>query len=157
TMWSSAIGCLVALTLSLLAAPLIVTAQPPGKPPLVGVLEPDFQQRSSCIAAFQQNLRALGYVEGQTIAFAYRAAEEHPERLAALAAELVQLAPDVLWLHSTPAAWAAKQATTTIPIVVAVASELVEQGLVASLSRPGGNLTGLEFRTAELLGKQLEL
>ena len=156
-MWYSAVGWFVTCTLGLLAVPPITMAQPQGKRPLVGVLEPESQQRSACIAAFQQGLRDLGYVEGQTIAFAYRAAEEHPDRLAALAAELVQLTPDVLWLHSTPAAWAAKRATTTIPIVVAVASELVEQGLVASLARPGGNLTGLDFRTAELLGKQLEL
>ena len=156
-MWYSAVGWFVTCTLGLLAVLPITMAQPQGKRPLVGVLEPESQQRSACIAAFQQGLRDLGYVEGQTIAFAYRAAEEHPDRLAALAAELVQLTPDVLWLHSTPAAWAAKRATTTIPIVVAVASELVEQGLVASLARPGGNLTGLDFRTAELLGKQLEL
>src|SRR4029453_14204607 len=69
----------------------------------------------------------------------------------------VQLAPDVIWLHSTPAALAAKQATTTIPIVVAVSSSLVERGLVASLARPGGNLTGLDLRAADLVTKQLEV
>jgi putative ABC transport system substrate-binding protein len=156
-MWYSVVGCLVTLTLSLLTAPLAARAQPRGKIPLIGVLEPGSQQRSSCLPAFQQRLRDLGYVEGQNIAFTYREAEGHPDRLAALAAELVQLAPDVIWLHSTQAAWAAKRATTTIPIVIAVGGRLVEQGLVASLARPGGNLTGLDFRTSELLGKQLEL
>jgi ABC-type uncharacterized transport system substrate-binding protein len=87
-MWSSVVGCLVTLTLSLLAAPPMATAQPQGKLPLVGVLEPESHQRSACIAAFQQGLRDLGYVEGQHIAFVYRAAEGHPDRLAALAAEL---------------------------------------------------------------------
>ena len=156
-MWFSVVGCIVTLTLGLLATPLAATVQSREKISRVGVLEPESQQRSSCIAAFQQGLRDLGYVEGQHIAFAYRAAEGHPDRLAALAAELVQLAPDVIWLHSTQAAWAAKRATTTVPIVIAVSTELVEQGLVASLARPGGNLTGLDFRGAELLGKQLEL
>jgi putative ABC transport system substrate-binding protein len=73
------------------------------------------------------------------------------------ATELVRLTPDVLWTHSTPAALAAKQATSTIPIVLGVANDLVEQGLVASLERPGGNLTGVELRDIELLGKRLEL
>jgi len=87
----------------------------------------------------------------------YRYAEGHSDRLPALAAELVQLAPGVLWLHANAPARAAQQATTAIPIVIAVGNELVEQGLVASLARPGGNLTGLELRDIELLGKQLEL
>jgi ABC-type uncharacterized transport system substrate-binding protein len=77
--------------------------------------------------------------------------------LPALAAELIQRAPDVLWLHGNAAAWAAKQATTTIPIVTAVSNELVEEGLVASLAQPGGNLTGLELRSGEVAGKRLEL
>jgi putative tryptophan/tyrosine transport system substrate-binding protein len=157
-MWYSAVGFLVTLTLSHLVAPLVTTAQPRGKIPRVGVLEPTSQQRPApCIFAFQQGLRDLGYVEGQTIRLDYRYAEEHPDRLPALLAELVQLAPDVIWLHSGPAAWAAKRATTTIPIVVGIAADLGEQGIVASLARPGGNLTGLEQRTAELAGKRLEL
>src|SRR5712691_3278228 len=99
-MWYRVVGGIVTLTLSLLAAPLAATAQSRATIPRVGVLEPESPQRSSCIAAFQQGLRDLGYVEEQNIAFAYRAAEGHPDRLAALATELVQLAPDVLWLHS---------------------------------------------------------
>src|SRR5215831_18473878 len=157
TMWYSTVGCLVTLTLSLLAAP-IATAQPQGKLPLVGVLEPGpSQPPTPCLQAFQQGLRDLGYVEGHTIRLAYRHAEYHADRLPALLAELVQRAPDVIWLHSTQAVVAAKQATTTIPIVIAVASNLVEQGLVASLARPGGNLTGMDFRVADIVAKQLEV
>jgi putative tryptophan/tyrosine transport system substrate-binding protein len=158
TMWYSAVGGIVTLTLSLLAAPCAITAQPRGKIPRVGVLEPTSQARPApCLFAFQQGLRDLGYVEGQTILLDYRYAEEHVDRLPALAAELVQLAPDVLWLHWDPAAWAAKRATATIPIVIGVSVGLVEQGLVASLARPDGNLTGLEIPPVEVTGKRLEL
>jgi ABC-type uncharacterized transport system substrate-binding protein len=157
-MWYSTVGCFVILTLSLLAAPLTARAQPRDKLPLIGVLEPGSpQQHTPCIPALQQGLRDLGYVEGQTITFAYRFADGHSDRLPALAAELVQLAPDVLWLHTNAAARAATQATTTIPIVAAVSTAMVEHGLVASLAQPGGNLTGLDLRQYELMGKQLEL
>jgi putative ABC transport system substrate-binding protein len=146
------------LTLSLLVAPCATKAQPRGDIPLIGVLELGSQQAPlGCLGAFRQGLRDLGYVEGRNITIAYRYAEGHRDRLAALAAELVRLTPDVLWTHSTPAALAAKQTTSTIPIVLGVANDLVEQGLVESLERPGGNLTGLELRDVELLGKRLEL
>jgi putative tryptophan/tyrosine transport system substrate-binding protein len=157
-MWDSAVGFIVTLTLSLLAAPLATTAQPRGNIPRVGVLEPTSQVRPApCIFAFQQGLRDLGYVEGQTLLLDYRYGEGHADRLPALAAELVQLAPDVIWLHSDPAAWAAKRATTSIPIVIGVSVGLVEQRLVASLAQPGGNLTGLELPPIEVAGKRLEL
>src|SRR5712691_8220377 len=157
-MWQRIVGCVVTLTLSLLTAPLATTAQPRRNIPRVAVLEPASQERPApCLFAFQQGLRDLGYVEGQTIRLDYRYGEGHADRLPVLAAELVQLAPDVLWLHSHTAALAAKQATTTIPIVVGVAVGLVEQGLVASLARPGGNLTGLEIPVRELAWKRLEL
>jgi putative ABC transport system substrate-binding protein len=107
--------------------------------------------------AFQQGLHSLGYVEGHNLTVDYRYAEEQPDRLLTLAAELVQLAPDVLWTHSSTAAQAAKQATTTIPIVIGVTVDLVKQGLVESLARPGGNLTGMELLEVDLLGKRLEL
>jgi putative ABC transport system substrate-binding protein len=143
--------------LGLLTVPL-TTAQPQGKIPRVAVLEPTSQARPApCLFAFQQGLRDLGYVEGQTIRLDYRYGEGHADRLPTLAAELVQLAPDILWLHSDPAAWAAKRATTTIPIAIGVAAGLVEQGLVASLARPGGNLTGLELPATEVVWKRLEL
>src|SRR5262249_49051258 len=104
-MWSSTVGCLVTLPLGLLAGLSIVTAQPQGKLPLVGVLEPGpSQPPTPCLQAFQQGLRDLGYVEGHTIRLAYRHAEYHVDRLPGLLAELVQLAPDVICLHSTPPA-----------------------------------------------------
>ena len=157
-MWCSAVGCIMTLILSLLAAPDATTAQPREKMPLLGVLEPSSPQAPiGCLGAFRQGLRALGYVEGHTVTVAYRYADGHRDRLATLAAELVGLTPDVLWTHSTPAALAAKEATSTIPIVLGVANDLVEQRLVESLERPGGNLTGLELRDVELLGKRLDL
>jgi ABC-type uncharacterized transport system substrate-binding protein len=148
----------VMLVLSSFVAPLAAEAQQPGKIPRVAVLEPTSQAHPApCLFAFQQGLRDLGYVEGQTILFDYRYGEGHADRLPALATELVQLAPDVLWTMSDAAAWAAKRATTSIPIVVGAAVGLVEQGLVASPAQPGGNLTGLELPAIEVSGKRLEL
>jgi putative tryptophan/tyrosine transport system substrate-binding protein len=152
------IGLAVVLALGLAHAPLAVEGQPATKIARVGVLEPTPQQHPApCIFALQQGLRDLGYVEGQTILFAYRYGEGQNDRLPALARELIQHKPDVLWTHSNPGALAAKQATTTIPIVVGVAIDLVERGLTESLARPGGNLTGLELRPVELAGKRLQL
>jgi putative ABC transport system substrate-binding protein len=149
---------LIGFALGLLVVSLPSAAQPRGHIPRLGVLDPSPQQRPApCLPAFQQGLRDLGYVEGQNLLIDYRHAEGQPDRLPALADELVRRAPDVLWLHGNPAAWAAKLATTTIPIVTAVANEPVEEGLVASLARPGGNLTGLELRTGGVAGKRLEL
>src|SRR5712691_2034230 len=157
-MWQRIVGCVVTLTLSLLTAPLATTAQPREKIPRVAVLDPTSQERPTpCLFAFQQGLRDLGYAEGQSILLDYRYGEGHVDRLPALAAELIQLTPDVLWTISDAAAWAAKRATTTIPIVVGVSDGLVEQGLVASHARPGGNLTGLELPAIEVSGKRLEL
>jgi len=157
-MWYSAVGCIVTLTLSLLAAPLTAQAQVREKPPRVGVLESGSQQPPfPCLPAFQQGLRDLGYMEGHTIVLEYRYAENQPDRLPALAAALVQRQPDTIWTSSSSAAQALKQATTTIPIVVGVAVDLVEQGLVESLARPGGNLTGLDTQYLELTSKRLEL
>jgi putative ABC transport system substrate-binding protein len=96
-------------------------------------------------------------MEGHNIFLEYRYAENQPDRLPALAAELVQRQPDTIWTSSSSAAQALKQATTTIPIVVGVAVDLVEQGLVESLARPGGNLTGLDTQSLELTSKRLEL
>ena len=152
------IGLVMTLVIGVALKPL-AEAQSQAKLPLVGVLEPGRQQSPAarCRPAFEQSLRDLGYVQGLTVRLAYRFGEDRTDRLPTLAAELVKLAPDVIWLHSTPAALAAKQATTAIPIVVAVSSDLVERGLVASLARPGGNLTGLDLRVADLLPKQLEV
>jgi putative ABC transport system substrate-binding protein len=117
--------------------PLTAQTQVREKIPRVGVLEPGSQQHPfPCLPAFQQGLRYLGYLEGHNIFLEYRYAENQPDRLPALAAELVQRQPDAIWTSSSSAAQALKQATTTIPIVVGVAVDLVEQGLVESLARP---------------------
>jgi putative ABC transport system substrate-binding protein len=107
--------------------------------------------------AFRQGLQERGYVEGQTIRLAYRFAEWHWDRLPALAAELVQLQPDVIVTHTGAGVLAARQATATIPIVVAIGPDLVDLGLVASLAHPRGNITGQILRDAELAGKRFEL
>jgi putative ABC transport system substrate-binding protein len=107
--------------------------------------------------AFRQGLRDLGYAEGRNLVIEYRDAEGKFERLPALAAELVALKVDVILAGSTPHAVAAKQATRTIPIVVASVGDPVSSGLVTSLARPGGNVTGLSILAPELVGKCLEL
>ena len=109
------------------------------------------------IDAFQKGLRQLGYEEGKNIVIHYRWAEGRYDSLPELATELVKLNVDVLVTHSTPGSRAAKQATSTIPIVVAAIGDPVEAGLVASLARPGGNLTGLTFFFAEICAKRVEL
>src|SRR5205823_8366718 len=120
----------------------LAEAQPPGHIPVVGILRPgdpsvDSDPQSSGFLALRQGLRDLGYVEGQTIRLELRYAAWQWDRLPSLAAELVQLQPDVIVTHTVPGALAAKQATTTIPIVVAAAQDLVADGIVASLARPG--------------------
>jgi putative tryptophan/tyrosine transport system substrate-binding protein len=146
---------LIILTLALLVAPLAAEAQPLATIPRIGVLAPGQPESARAIAAFRQGLRDLGYVEGQTILLESRYADWQPDRFPALAAELVQLHPDVIFAPAAQAGLAAQQATTTIPIVV-VGTALVERGVVASLGRPGGNMTGITLR-AEVYGKQLEL
>jgi ABC-type uncharacterized transport system substrate-binding protein len=149
---------LITLALAVLLAPVVAMAQRQGHIPRLGVLDPSPQHRPApCLPAFQQGLRDFGYVEGQNLLIDYRYAEGNPDQLPALAAALVRRAPDVLWLHGNPAAWAAKRATSAMPIVSAVLNEPVEEGLVASLAQPGGNLTGLELRSGEVVGKRLEL
>src|SRR5262252_8280707 len=107
--------------------------------------------------AFVQGMRDLGYVEGKNIAFVFRTAEGNPERYADLASELVRLKVDIIVTDYTSAALAAKKATSTIPIVMTTLTDPVGTGLVVSLARPGGNVTGLTSIAAELGGKQLEL
>jgi putative ABC transport system substrate-binding protein len=150
---------LIPLALAILVVLLTTNAQAPAKVPGIGWLasglppsEAD-RQRSP----FFQGLRALGWVEGQNITIEARYAEERNDRLPALAAELVQLKVAVIVAGDSAAIPAAKQATSTIPIVLGVANDLVEEDLVVSLERPGGNLTGVELRDIELLGKRLEL
>lgn len=113
--------------------------------------------RTSYLAAFRQGMRALGYVEGQNFVFESRAADGKFDRLPALAKELIDLKPDVLFVSTTPANLAAKNATSSIPIVMVGVSDPIGAGLVASLARPLGNTTGITNITAELAGKRLEL
>ncbi len=113
-----------------------------------------FQQNRQ---AFLQGMREHGYTEGQTIAIEWRFAEGRPERLPDLAAELVRLKVNLIVAEATPAARAAMEATIPIPIVIPDAADAVGSGLVASLARPGGNVTGLSFLGPELIGKRLQL
>jgi putative ABC transport system substrate-binding protein len=146
----------VTLTLSLLAAPLAVNAQPSAKVARIGYLSVAGTPGSTLAEAFRQGLRELGYVEGHNIAIDFRAAEGS-ERLPAVAAELVQLPVDVIVAFSIGAAQAVKNTTTTVPIVIVSSGDPVATGLVTSLARPGGNLTGLTGMATELGGKRLEL
>jgi len=149
-MWCSAVGCIVTLTLSLLAAPLAAEARRAGNIPRIGVLVPaEPSIDDPIIVAFRRALHDLGYVEGQTIAIEWRLAHGRAERFPALIAELIGLKVDVLVIGSTAATVAAKQATQTIPIVFLGVADPVGRGLVASVARPGGNLTGAAFAYGE--------
>ena len=106
---------------------------------------------------FREGLREHGYIEGQNIQFEFRSADGKPNRLRELADELVRLKVDIIVAIATPAVTAARQATTEIPIVMAAAGDPVGTGLISSLARPGGNITGLSGTTAELGAKTLEL
>ena len=141
----------------LLAAPLAAWAQPAGKVYRVGFLFYGSPGPSPELDAFRRGLREAGYIEGQSIAIEYRYAGGDVGRLPGLAVELARGKPDVMVTPGTPASLAAKQATSTIPIVFAGVADAVGAGLVASLARPGGNMTGLTGISAELGGKRLEL
>jgi putative tryptophan/tyrosine transport system substrate-binding protein len=147
----------ILIAVVLLAVGVITEAQQPAKVPRIGMLMPvSPAAAASNIDAFRQGLRDNGWVGGQNIAVETRYSER-AEWLPDLAAELVQLKVDVIVTWGTPAARAAKKATSTIPIVMAAAIDPVETGLVSSLARPGGNLTGLSSGGSELSGKALEL
>jgi ABC-type uncharacterized transport system substrate-binding protein len=150
------IGLLVTFALGLLVAPLAATAQPPTPVHRIGYLLGATREQEPALEAFLEGMRALGYVEGQNLVMEYRAAEGQYERFPALAAELVRLKVDVLLAVITPAALAAKHATTTIPIVMMGIGDPVGSSLVASLDRPGGNVTGLTSVQTDLVGKELE-
>ena len=143
---------------SVLAAPLAAEAQAPAIVRRIEFLSfRPSTEATHYLDAFRRGLSELGYVEGQNIAIEYRFANGRPERLSALAAELVRLKVDVIVTTAPPAPEAAKRATRTIPIVLAVAGDPVGTGLVASIARPGGNITGLANLGLEVVGKQLEL
>ena len=137
------------------ARPRAVWAQQPGKKPVIGYLIP--ANPEPVFGYFKEGLQKLGYVEGRNMHIEFRSAEGKSERLAGLAAELVRLKVDILVAAQTPAITAAKKATDHIPIVMAGAGDPVGTGLIASLSRPGGNITGTSSTTAEVGGKVLEL
>jgi putative ABC transport system substrate-binding protein len=147
------------LAVALLAAPLAAGAQQPGNVPRIGWLGgPTRESAEAFTREFRQGLKDLGWVEGQNILIEWRFAGGRAERLPELAAELVRLRVDLIVAPSTPTAVAAKNATTTIPIVMVAPADPVELGLVASLARPGGNITGLTSMIGqEIAGKQFEL
>ena len=145
----------VILTLSLTLAPLSVEAQPATKISRIGWLGDD-PATTHFREAFRQGLRDLGYVEGRNLVIEYRFVEGKIERFPAVAGELIALNVDVIVAPNPPAALAAKQATTSIPIVFAANADPVESGLVTSLARPGGNVTGSATLSPELVGKRLE-
>jgi putative ABC transport system substrate-binding protein len=140
----------------LLVAPLAAEAQQAAKTTRLGYLAPNLVADPHLREAFRQGLRDLGYVEGRNLVIEYRDAEGKPERLPALAAELVALQVDLIVAAYTPGAMAAKQATGTLPIVFAAVRDPVQSGLVTSLARPGGMITGTSGRAPELVGKCLE-
>ncbi len=141
---------------SLLAIPCIADAQQPLKIARIGYLASSLAGGPHLPEAFRQALRDLGYVEGHNVVIEYRDAEGKLEPLPTLAAELVALKVDVIVAASILPALAAKQATRTLPIVFATAGDPVTSGLVTSLARPGGNVTGLSNLNPELVGKRLE-
>lgn len=140
-----------------LAEPLVSGAQQPVKVPRIGFLSLDLAGNPRGTDSFVLGLRELGYEVGRNIVVEYRDAERRFERFPALAAELVALKVDVIVAPNVLASQAAKRATTTIPIVFAGIADPVSDGLVASLGRPGGNVTGLANLSPELIGKRLEL
>jgi ABC-type uncharacterized transport system substrate-binding protein len=139
------------------AWPLAARAQQAGKLPTIGFLGADASIESKRVAAFVQRLRELGWIDGRNLAIEYRWTEGRNERYAENAAELVRLKVDVIVTVATVPTLAAKQATAVIPIVFAASGDPVGTGLVASLARPGGNVTGLSAQTAETAVKRLEL
>ena len=131
-------------------------AQPAGKLPTIGFLGTDASLWSPWTAAFVERLRALGWIEGRNLAIEYRWAEGRPERIAEIAAEFVRLKVDVVFTYGDAVA-TAKQATGVVPVVFVLASDPVGSGLVPSLARPGGNVTGLSTQATDTAGKRLEL
>jgi len=153
------LGVLVTFALSLLATPLAAEAQQAMKVHRIGWLSPGFPRpdRDPPVDAFRQGLRELGYVEGQNLIIEYRGAEGKDERLPDLAAELVGLHVAVIVAVGPTATRAAQHATHTLPIVMTGTGDPMGAGFVASLARPGGNITGLSLMMTELPGKRLEL
>jgi putative tryptophan/tyrosine transport system substrate-binding protein len=140
------------------AWPVVARGQQPAKPPTIGFFGPVKASTDSLqVAIFVKRLRELGWIEGQNFAMEYRWAEGRLDRYADIAAELVGQKVDVIVTYSTPAVIAIKRTTPTIPIVFVSATDPVGNGLVKSLARPGGNVTGLSNQSADSVGKRLEI
>src|SRR4051812_12425887 len=140
-----------------IARPFVAMAQHAGKPPTIGFFGSSTAiSQAAWAAAFVQRLRELGWIEGRTIKIEYRWGEGRPDRFAEIAAEFVKLQVDIIFAMATEPALAAKQATAVIPIVCPVAGDPIGSGLVASLARPGGNVTGLSSQSRDLGAKRLE-
>jgi len=138
--------------------PLAARAQQAGKLPTIGFLGASTALAGGQWAvAFVQRLRELGWIENRTVTIEHRWAEGRDERFAEIAAEFIRIKVDVIVTYGTASAIAAKKATAVIPIVIAGAGDLVGTGLVASLARPGGNVTGLSMQTPDLVGKRIEM
>ena len=142
-----------------LAMPLASDGPCAATVPRIGILEMEDESANAAnLQAFRQGLQELGHVEGQSFAIEYRSAKDRPERFGELAAELVRLRVDVIVTRGEPAAFAAKRATSTIPVVMASSSAPAVSGIVSSLARPGGNVTGFHtLATSEAGGRRLEL
>ena len=147
---------IITLGIGFLAAPPSVDAQPTGKVYRIGILEaiPAAQNRAN-LDAFRKGLRELGYIEGENLTIEYRSADGRAERFPDLASELVRLKVDLIVTRGTPATRAAKDATGTIPVVMATMGE--PHPIVASFAHPGGNITGVTTFSTELIGKRIEL
>jgi putative ABC transport system substrate-binding protein len=140
------------------AWPFTARAQQPAKPPIIGFLGAATPSvASQWVTAFVKRLHELGWIEGRTVTIEYRWAEGRNERYTEIAAEFVRLKVDVIVTWATAASIAAKQATLTIPIVFAAQTDPVGAGVIASLARPGGNVTGLSLQQTDTVGKRLEL
>jgi putative ABC transport system substrate-binding protein len=148
---------LTTLTGSLLAAPLAAGAQQAEKVYRVGILSAGQQALRETDAVFPQALRELGWIEGKNVVFEIRYADDQLDRLPELAAELIRLKVDLIVTYGTLAPLAARRATATIPIVMSSAGDPLGSGLVASLARPGGNVTGLSMMVPEMGGKRLQM
>ena len=149
---------LTVVALVLVSASLVAGAQPAGRVYRIGMLETRSTILNAAnIDAFRQGMRELGYKEGQNLEIVYRSSDGRDERFPGLASELIRLKVDLILTRGTPAALAAKSATRTIPVVMAASGDPVGSGLVASLGRPGGNVTGLSNFNVEIYAKRVEL
>ena len=152
------IGLAVVVTLNLLLAPLAVDAQPSEKVYRIGMLERTSKTlNAASVNGFLRGMQELGYVEGKHFVIEYRSADGLDERFPELAADLVRVKVDLIVTRGTQAILATKNATNTIPIIITGAGDPVAQGMVASLARPGGNITGLNPMVTELYPKRVEL